>query len=354
VLSCFAALLTKETAVILPAVIFAAALLISRHETESTKLGSWPLRAFQQALPFFFVTLVYLLLRFNAFGGKLGSRTQHLPWSTVLQSWPAMLWFYVKVMCWPVRSHAFADPTVVERFSFHDVVLPGLGVGCAIAILTIGLFWTWRKAERDLPRQDADDVECALVIGSLLLVLPILLTLDLNALNPGDFLHGRYTYLPLAGLMLLLATGWRLAAKMQVLLLCAGSLLALVFALLAVAQQKQWRDDLTVFTVAHQLAPHNIPVAQNLANAQVRIALLQADDGRCGEAMPVFETVTRSYPENSYAWAGLAECFVQLNNLPKAEESLRRAVGLSHDSRLTQEWQQLRTQMGLPISTPDN
>ena len=83
-------------------------------------------------------------------------------------------------------------------------------------------------------------------------------------------------------------------------------------------------------------------------------SLLQADDGRCSEAMPVFESVTRSYPENSYAWAGLAECFVQLNNLPKAEESLHRAVEISHDSRLTQEWQQLRTQMGLPISTPDN
>ncbi len=111
---------------------------------------------------------------------------------------------------------------------------------------------------------------------------------------------------------------------------------------------------MTVFTVARQLAPHNVPVAQNLVNAQVGIALLQADDGQCSEAMPVFESVTRSYPENSYAWAGLAECFVQLNNLPKAEESLRGAVKISHDSRLTQEWQQLRTQMGLPISGPDN
>ena len=50
----------------------------------------------------------------------------------------------------------------------------------------------------------------AVVLGALILVLPILLALNLNSLNPGDFLHGRYTYLPLTGLMILLATLWHL------------------------------------------------------------------------------------------------------------------------------------------------
>ncbi len=349
---CFAALLAKETAIVLPVLIFVLALLMPQGENADADFGVRLKRAFRQTVPFLCVTVLYLLMRFNALGGRLGSRTQRLPWSTVLLSWPATLWFYVKVLLWPDRSRAFADPTLQEGFSLHGVLMPGLGVGCAVAILAVALFWAWKKARREFPQQDAANIEYALLIGMLLLVLPILPTLDLNALNPGDFLHGRYTYLPSAGLMLLGATAWHLAGKLRVPLLFAGGLLAVVFAALAVSQEKQWKDDLTVFTVAHQLAPHNEPVAHNLANTHVQVALQLADDGRCSEAMPVFEQVSHDYPQDWYAWAGLGDCLTQVNNLPMAEESLRRAAELSHDSRVMQQWQELRAHMGLPNSIP--
>jgi protein O-mannosyl-transferase len=351
---CFAALLAKETAIVLPALIFALALLMPRGENGDTNFGGRLALALRQTIPFFCVTAFYLLMRLNAFGGKLGSQTQHLPWSTLLLSWPATLWFYVKVLLCPVQSRAFANPTLAEQFSFRGVLLPGLGAGCAVAILAGALFWAWRKARRNLPHQDVANIEYALWIGTLLLVLPILFTLDLNALNPGDFLHGRYAYLPSAGLMLLAATGWHLAGKMRVPLLSAGVLLALVFAVLAVSQERQWKDDLTVFTVAQQLAPRNAPVARNLANAHVQVALQLADDGRCSEAMPVFEQVSQEYPQDWYAWAGLGDCFVQVNNLPRAEESLHRAAELSHESRVIQQWRELRSNMGLPSAVPLN
>ncbi len=350
--ACFAALLAKETAIILPVLIFALALIVPRGENGDVDFGVRLRRALRQTVPVLCVTGLYLLMRFHALGGKLASRTQSLPWSTVLLSWPATLWFYVKVLLWPDHSRAFADPTLAQRFSFRCVIMPGLGVACAVAILALALIWAWKKARRDLPVQDATNVEYALGIGMLLLGLPILLTLDLNALNPGDFLHGRYTYLPSVGLMLLVATLWHLAGKLRFPLLLAFGGLAVVFALLAVSQEKQWKDDLTVFTVAHELAPHNAPVAKNLADAHVQAALQLADDGRCSEAMPVFVQVSEEYPQDWYAWAGLGDCFVQINNLPKAEESLRKAAELSHDSRVVQQWQELRAHMGLPNSAP--
>jgi len=350
----FAALLAKETAIILPALIFGLALLVPQGENGEADFGVRIMAALRRTAPFLCVTAVYLLMRFHALGGKLASRTQFQSWSTVLLSWPATLWFYVKVLLWPDHSRAFADPTLADRFSFRGVLMPGMCVGCAIAILALVLFWAWKKAGRDLTYQDAVHVEFALTLGTLLLVLPILLTLDLNALNPGDFLHGRYTYLPLAGLMLLVATVWHLAGKMRVPLLFASGLLTVVFAVLSVSQEKQWKDDLTVFTVAHQLAPHNAPVAQNLADAHVQAALQLADDGRCNEAMPVFEQVSQEYPQDWYAWAGLGDCLVQVNNLPRAEQSLHKAAELSHDSRVMQQWQELRAHMGLPNSAPHN
>jgi hypothetical protein len=356
----FAALLAKETAIVFPCLILALDLHMGRSLMDSklpSKSGEANLRArlaqtILRMLPFACVTVLYLLLRLNALSGKLGAVTQHLPWTTLLLSWPSILCFYVKVLLLPVKSYSFADPILVETFSVRGFLLPLLAVACAVVILAAGVLWAWRKSQQELGQQGAIGVESVLIAGTTLLLLPLLLALNLNALNPGDFLHGRYTYLPLAGLMLLVATAWRLLGKWRIALLFSVCPLVIVSALLTFAQENQWKDDSTVFTVAHQLAPHNAAVAQNLANLRVQAALQLDEQGRCPEAVPVFEQVTQEYPQDWFAWAGLGDCYVQLNNLPKAEESLHRAADLSQNSRVIQQWQELRAQMGLPRSVP--
>jgi protein O-mannosyl-transferase len=355
-----AAMMAKETAVVLPAVLFALALALPLRKPVAEKaqsesgasfasgFGPRLFSAFRQTLPFLAVTILYLVSRLNALDGQLSPATQHLPWKTVLLSWPAMLWFYVKVLLWPVRSRAFADPCLADTFSLNGVALPALGVLCAAAVLAFACIWTWKKSRRDLSDRVALGVRRALLLGTSLLVLPILLALNLNALNPGDFLHGRYTYLPLAGLMLLLAAACHLAAKARAVLLAAAGLVAVVFTVFTMQQETIWKDDLTVFTVAHQLAPHNIPVDQSLVRARVQVALALVDEGRCEEAVPIFNEAIRRYPQDWYAWAGLGDCQFQLNDLPQAEQSLRRASELAHQPRVTEQWQQLRQHMGLP------
>jgi protein O-mannosyl-transferase len=353
---CLVTLFAKETAILLPVVIFLLALFRPRGEpaamgparSESADFGSRLARALHQIIPFACVTVLYLLMRFHALGGKLSSQTQHLALSTEFVSWPGILWFYVKVLFWPVRSHAFADPIVLEGFTVRGVLLPGLGVMCATAALAGALFWAWRKAGRVVPPEEAVGVQYALLVGALLLVLPILLALDLNALSPGNFLHGRYTYLPLVGLSLLVAAAWHLAGNYRMPLLCAAGLLGVVFAALTVSQEQQWSDDMTVLTVAHQIAPHNPPVAQAFADARVHMAEQLDADGRYSEALPVLEQVTVEYPRDWYAWATLADCFYHLDNLTEAEKSLHRAAELSHKSEVIQQWQALRAEMGLP------
>jgi len=353
--ACFAAMLAKETAVVSPAVIFALALIprpspirtVKKKQREADAQASLR-HVLQRTVPFLAATALYLLLRLNALSGKLGAATQHLPWSTVLLSWPGILWFYITTMLWPARSHAFADPILEQRFSLRGVLVPALVVACAIAILIAAIVWARGKARRELSDPQATGVEYALAIGVLLLILPLLPCLNLNALNPGDFLHGRYTYLPLAGLMIFASTGWLLSGKMRVPLLGAAAVIALLFTVLTISQEKQWRDDMTVFTTAHQLAPHNAPVAKNLADARVQAALQLADDGRCDQALPVYQQVTQQYPEDWYAWAAMGDCLVQLNNLPKAEEALHRAADLSRNPQVMEHWHDLRVHMGLP------
>src|SRR5262249_9573545 len=123
-LMCLVALLSKETAVILPMILFAL-MLVAPFGQPSEGAGKDPsptltarlIPALRQSLPFFSVIAVYLFLRFNALGGRLGALNQHLPLHTVLLSWPATLWFYVKVLMWPVQLRAFADSTQADAFS---------------------------------------------------------------------------------------------------------------------------------------------------------------------------------------------------------------------------------------------
>lgn len=352
----FAALLSKETAVIFPVVIFALAFwsggdLATLKDARGLSLSVRFRRALRHTAPFVCVTVLYLLMRLSAFGGKLGSATQHLPWSTVVLSWPMTLWFYVKAMLWPVKSYSFADPSLAEAFSMHTVLWPLALLVCCAAVVTMTLFWMWRKSQ-EFGGSKSAGIKGAVIAGTLLLVLPLIPALNLNALNPGDFLHGRYTYLPLAGLMLLIAAGWSLLKNVRIVLLCTAGALVIVFSMLTFSQEKQWSDDATLFATAHQLAPRNGPVAQNLANTAVQAALQLDEEGRCSEGIPVLERVLQDYPKDWYAWAGLGDCFVQLKNLPKAEESLHRAAEFSHNSQVIQQWQELRTEMGLPNPAP--
>lgn len=350
-----AALLAKETAIVFPAIILALALSAGGArpaDKDGSRAKRTPARrrTFMPVGLFAGLSVLYLLVRWSVLGGRLAPATQHLPWSTVVLSSPATLWFYAKALLWPVKSYSFADSTLIESLTVRGVLLPLFALlGCAI-VLSAASVWAWRTAQHDLAPRDAGRIRFGLIAGVLLLVLPLLPALNLNALNPGDFLHGRYVYLPLAGLSILIGIGMHLANRLRRVLLCAAAGLAVAFMPLTWSQEKQWKDDSTVFTTAHELAPRNRPVARNLADTRVRAALLIADEGRCSEAMPVFDEVNREFPDDWYTWAGRGICFVQMNDLVRAEDALHRAANLSHDPTVTQQWQELRAQMGLPIS----
>lgn len=356
----FAALLAKETAIIFPAVIFCLELVHSRSVPPIQRSERTPtarvvlLTATRRTIPFLCAAGVYFLLRLNALSGKLSASTQDLPFRTELLSWPRILCFYFKVMFWPARSYSFADPILEQHFSIGGFVLPALALAGLLAFVIAAMRRIRMRAFRQLSAPQAEGVDEALTIGVLLLMLPLLLCLNLNALNPGDFLHGRYTYLPLAGLAILIATAWFVSGPLRAPLLCATGVVAAVFAVLTFSQERQWKDDFTVFTIAHQLAPHNTPVARNLADARVQAALISLDQEGCAKVMPIFEQVARDFPEDWYAWAAQADCYVQMNDLPQAEAAMHRAADLSHDSRTIQQWQELRQHMGLPPANPSH
>jgi hypothetical protein len=137
----FLALLAKESAIIFPAAIFALALILQPSEavptatkkTEGAGYTTWVVQALRQTAPFLCVTLVHLLMRLNALHGKMGSLNQHLPWS---YGRPFLARYSLVLrqglfLAGPV-SRPFADPTLAEAFSVGSVLLPAVGVACAL------------------------------------------------------------------------------------------------------------------------------------------------------------------------------------------------------------------------------
>ncbi len=349
---CLAALFTKESAIVLPLIIFVLALrLFPGHEQNSSNgpthhRASRLIFALRHSIPFLCATAFYFFLRFRAFRGHMGAFTIHLlAWKTVLLSLPKLLWFYIGALLWPFQSHAFGDSIPVETFSVHDVLLPLLAASCALAVLIVALFWAYKKTRTNMSDQQGRRAQCALLFGTLLLVLPILPALNLNALNPGDFMHGRYAYLSCAGLMILLATGWHLSGNVRALLIPPIVLTVVTLAMLTISQEGTWKDNLSVFSAGNQIAPLNHHVALNLTRARVEIALPLVDEGRCSEAIPIFEEASRQFPDDWVGWAALGNCFDQLNDLPKAEHYLHRASELAHQPRVTEEWQDVLRRM---------
>ncbi len=349
-LAYFAALLTKEIAVAAPAIVFVLALAFRPRLTAAPKPLSTTkefvrrlIPALLDLAPFLLLTAVYLILRVHALG-HLTANTQHLPLRTSLLTLPFAVWFYIQTVIWPVRLHAFADSIPVQAFSVRTVLLPALGIGIVVAVFVFGLWWSQRQANRSSKASQAIATRRAWLIGGLLTALPILPALDLNALNPGDFLHGRYVYLSLTGISLLLATAWHQAGRRNALLAAAG-LVVVAFATLTIQQEGAWKDDVALFTIAHQIAPRNAFVAQNLVNTRVKAALDLDFAGRCDEAIPVFQDVLASYPDNWFAWAALGDCQAQMNDLAAADRSLRRAADISRDPHVEQQWQEVHARL---------
>jgi hypothetical protein len=127
-IGCFAALLAKETGVVLPIVILALTLVMPIGDNSGPPtLKSRLLGSIRVGLLFLAATTIYLLIRWRALG-EVVVPTQDLPLRTVLLSSPATLWFYVKALLWPVRSRAFADSIATDTFSVREVLFPALAL----------------------------------------------------------------------------------------------------------------------------------------------------------------------------------------------------------------------------------
>jgi protein O-mannosyl-transferase len=302
------ALMAKETAIVLPLLILALSRIDGAKDVGGGARGSSSSTIRDIAL-YAVLGLIYIGVRHRVLGG-FAHPTISISWKEVLLSWPSVLWFYAKHLIMPIRLSEFYSLDYVSHFSARLVLLPLsflLASGVALYFLI-----------RVLPQKQA-------LFALALIVVPLLPVLDLGSLTTGDIVHDRYLYLPSAGLAILAALSvaalrsYVPASKYRALpALLTGAVCAL-FMTINVEQQGQWRDDVQLYTRGMEMAPDNLTVRDNLANA-----LLGAKQPE--RAISLYLEVLKRNPNFWRSNYNLGVVYYNSGNAAAAEPLLQRAI----------------------------
>ncbi len=242
-----AALLVKETAVVLPVIIFALEWLLSGDGGQHRLLA-----AVKAAAPSAAAAGVFFCVRWVVLQG-FGESVVPPKINEVVFTAPAAFWLYVRQTLWPVHLSILYPVVDIQNFSTVGVLLPALG----FLVLAI-LYWRWARRS---------PVLTFAVIWFLVTLIPVV----------GEFrwiqLHDRHLYLPTfgVGLMFAVALG-QIRWKGQVISQQAtiGLCLAVIITMAAIGgrEARVWDSDLSVFTRAVEVAPVNPEAIEVLAEAQ--------------------------------------------------------------------------------------
>lgn len=310
------AVFSKETAIVLPVLIFAYAWIASDSSgtvpDRVTGTGARFQAAFRAAALYLPVAAIYLFTRARVVSG-LESIHVHMPVSMLLLTWPSVLAFYLKLWLVPAHYSLFYDMNYYSRASFSGVILPGL------ALLAVGgALWFGRR------RLGARETGYA----AAWILIPLLPVLNLGVFRLGELAHDRYFYVPSLGaaliVALLLAAAFGLENR-PLRMAFVGMVLAIPLMLCTLHASSYWKDNLILLTHVHEIAPENMFVRNDLAVEWL-------DRGQTDKAKELLEQLVRDHPENWLGWANLGRTDYRIGDYADAETSLRRAITLNPGS----------------------
>jgi protein O-mannosyl-transferase len=298
------AMLAKETALVLPLIIFF-------YEWIFGERGERLRSGLKRAAPYFTLAIVYLAARGAALNG-LGHQVTPLPAGVVLLTLPSVAWFYIKLLIWPSGLSAFYDTPYITSGGLSNFLLP------LIAVVAVGAalgWWGWRKKE--------------IAFASILIALPILPLLNLTVFLEGEIAHDRYLYLPSIGFSIIVAVAVRrIRFGSQQLLgqpafqTFAVALIAVSLALMTSLQNGHWANNLLLFFRGAAVAPNNDIAKNNLANEMV-------ERGLYDEAIKLYSEALARNPTYWRASYNLGFSYFKLGMREEAEKHLARATQIN-------------------------
>ena len=325
-----AALFDKETAVVLPALIFAYEWAFTPrmvNEVAGRALGQRIRTSVRAVAPYIVLTPLYLIPRALALKGLSVTLTP-LRLSTIVYTWPSLLCFYFRLLVWPLGLAHWYDVGYVSHPDLVNFVLPTLAL-----VSAGGLMWLWAtRASGSALLGPNRSLARVIRFATAWLLIPIIPLLNLRFLPRDGFAHDRYLYLPSVGFALLAALAlrgvsigraqWLGLPAAQVVLTCA---LVLLLAVATTAQSLNWSDDLVLSYQGLRAHPESHAFKASVASAL-------AERGAYGDAVRIYRELLAADPNDELVNYNLGFVHYRLHNLDAAEQYLRKAVALNGES----------------------
>ncbi|HEX8190939.1 MAG TPA: tetratricopeptide repeat protein, partial [Pyrinomonadaceae bacterium] len=304
-------LLCKETAIVLPAVLFAWELAQGG--------GGWTARlrdAATRVAPHAAVVALYLPLRYAVLG-KFGWKH---PFMTDVPDWA--IWMTVPQVVVRYLQHLAApfDLSLYYGTSFvRGASDPKFAVPAVILLGLAALLWLCRR------RLGAREW-----VALVMLFAPLLPVLNLKVFHQEYVVQDRYLYLPSVGFCYLVALLLaRLLERRRTAALAVGALLLASYGAATVLQNRVWHDGVALWSRGVEHAPEIAPPHYNLG-----IALARRGDHAAARAE--FLTAARLDPGVAAVHNNLALAQDKLGDEAGAVASLERALALNpelHEAR---------------------
>ena len=295
------ALLVKETAVILPALIFVYA-----FTENATPMISRVKAAFLAICPFAAIAVVELYIRHRMLPGGAPGEAHSL--AEALSTIPSAVVVYARHLVWPLGLSPFYGLFLSRSVSFTAVVIT-----LVLALVLVVLALRSR--------------ECLIAVSWL--VLPLLPALaGMRVFDRTDVVHDRYLYFSCIGLGMLIGMGVaRLrSGNARVFGFAAAPFAitaALVLAMVAgtATELKPWLNNLTLFVRGVQISPQSPPAYNHLAFEMYK-------RGDVAAAERLYQQAIALDPEDWGGNFGLAVLDMRVGNLNGADQYFERAIGI--------------------------
>lgn len=303
-LVCFAAaLLAKEAAIVLPAVIVVCELLPLGRERSMTdkRIGV------ANHAGMFTIAALYLMLRKHVLGASLAyfHRFTHGAEQAVALPF-SILAHYMFKLVFPFRLNAESDFPPPAHFGNAWTL-----AGVVIVAATCYALYRWRR-------------HSAFVFGVAVLFLGLAPVLHLIPLN--QVLAERFLYFPSFGFALLIALGvTKLGERWRVPAMAAFALLLVACSVRTVARIPDWKDEMTLFT-------KNVAQSGNNARARAGLGGALYEQEKYEEAANEFRAAVKLNPSYAPGWSGLAKTEAKLGKITQALDDMQNAIDLDPDN----------------------
>lgn len=296
--------LCKETALVLPAVIF----VWEMTRESGLGLGEKLRRTLPSLVPYALAGIGYLALRFSVLGAISWRHPMmaSVPDSRIWMTAPYVLVTYFRHLLAPFYLSIIYGTPFVQSAADMEFVLP--------VLLLLGLLaalWVYRRR-----------VGAEVWVALALLLAPLLPVLNLKVFHQDYIIQDRYLYLPSIGFCYLVALLIRrLARRGARLSLAVTAAVLVVFGASTILQNRVWHDSLAIWRRGAEYAPQLWSVHYNLGLAHLKLKQSAEARAELFEALRINRDVPEIHNSLALAQAGLGDT-------DGAVTSLRQALAL--------------------------